>query len=271
MKKQLFFLIFIISFSYQAKTQELFVFTEPASNMAKGNIGFRLSNSFMKEKNTGDINVHIFPEIMFGISKKIMIHGEAFVSNRNKSMASEGGSFYMKYRFYSHDEVHSHFRMALFTRMAWNNSEIHQDAIDLNGHNSGVELGTIATKLIHKVAVSSSVSSLFAADNNNQTWMDGAEPDRNAMNYTLSFGKLMLPKEYVNYNQTNLNVMLELLGQTNLTSGKSFLDLAPSVQFIVKSKSRFDVGYRFAVSNYLERTSPNGGFFRFEYNIFNAF
>ncbi len=271
MKKQLIFLIFFISIFHRAKTQELFVFTEPASNMAKGTIGFRLSNSLMRENTTGDLNVYIFPEIMAGISKKIMIHGEAFVSNRNKSMAAEGGSIYMKYRFYSHDEVHSHFRMALFSRMVWNNSEIHQDAIDLNGHNSGWELGAVATKLIHKVAISSSFSSVYAADNTNQVWMIGGEPDRNAMNYSLSIGKLLLPKEYVNYNQTNLNTMLEFLGQTNVTTGKTFLDLAPSVQFIIKSKSRIDVGYRLAISNDLKRTAPNGGFFRFEYNIFNSF
>ena len=271
MKKKIFILSLLISFSKLLEAQELFVFTEPASNMAKGNIGFRLSNSFMKEKISDELNIHKFPEIMFGISKKIMVHGEAFVSNRNKSFSTEGGSLYMKYRFYSHDEVHSHFRMALFSRMSWNNSDIHQPAIDLNGHNSGWELGTIATKLINKVAVSSSVSSLYAADNINQNWLDGGEPNRNALNFTLSVGKLMLPKEYVNYNQTNLNAMLEFLGQTNWATGKTFFDLAPSVQMIVKSKSRFDVGYRFAVSNDLERTSPNGGFFRFEYNMFNAF
>lgn len=271
MKKLILFFAVFFSIFNSLFSQELFVFTEPASNMAAGNIGFRLSNSFMKEEVSRAINVHVFPEIMIGVSKKIMIHTEAFVSNRNKSMVAEGAAFYLKYRFYSRDEVHSHFRMALFTRTAFNNSEIHQPAIDLNGHNSGWELGTIATKLMNKVAISTSISSVYAEDNINQQWMEVVKLNRNALNYSLSIGKLMLPKEYINYNQTNLNAMIELLGQTNLNSGKTFLDLAPSIQFIVKSKSRFDIGYRMALSNELIRTSPSGGFFRFEYNIFNAF
>ena len=254
----------------QLKSQELFVFTEPASNMAKGSIGFRVSNSLMKDYSSDNVNVHIFPEVMLGISKKIMIHGEAFVSNRNESFVNEGGALYAKYRFFSKDEVHSHFRMALFSRFALNNSDIHQSAIDLNGHNSGIEFGTVATKLIHKVALSSSIARIYAADNINQHW-SVIEKNKNAVNYTFSIGKLMIPKEYVNYNQTNVNAMLEILGQTNLGSGKSFVDVASSIQFIVKSKSRLDLGYRIAISNDLDRSAPNGGFFRYEYNIFNAF
>ena len=81
----------------------------------------------------------------------------------------------------------------------------------------------------------------------------------------------MLPKEYTSYEQTNLNLMLEFLGQTNLKTGESFLDIAPSLQLIFHSRIRVDIGYRYALVKDLQRTAPSGGLLRFEYNIFNAF
>jgi hypothetical protein len=35
-----------------------------------------------------------------------------------------------------------------------------------------------------------------------------------SVNYSLSAAKLMLPKEYLDYKQTNLNLLVEVLGQT---------------------------------------------------------
>ncbi len=91
------------------------------------------------------------------------------------------------------------------------------------------------------------------------------------MSYSLSAGRLMLPFAYTDYKQTNVNLMTELLAQTNLYSGKTYLDLAPSVQFIFLSKMRLDLGYRFALIDDLERTADNGFLVRLEYNFFNVF
>ncbi len=270
MKKSILQLIIYCCLFFNSKSQELFVYTEPASNMATGTLGFRMTSSLMKEKNTAQLNFYMLPEIMFGISKKIMIHADGFISNRNQSLASEGGALYLKYRLISNDDVHAHFRLALFSRYAFNNSEIHQPAIDLNGHNSGFEFGSIATKLINKLAISSSVGYVYGSDNINKPWLIEGATNRRAINFTASIGKLFFPKEYISYDQLNVNGMLEILGQSNIATGKTYLDFAPSVQFIIKSRMRVDVGYRFAVSNELVRTSPNGGLFRFEYNIFNA-
>lgn len=206
---------------------------------------------------------------MWGANKKLMLHADAFFSNRNKNFAAEGGSVYAKYRFLSNDQVHSHFRMAAFARYSFNNSDIHQEEIDLYGHNSGYQAGTIATQLLHKVALSASASYLHALDNSNSNKIPAAQP-RDAFNYTFSFGKLMLPKEYNDYKQTNLNVMVEMLGQTLGSNGKSYLDIAPSVQFIFNSQARMDVGYRQQLLSSMYRTSPNGFVLRFEYLFFNA-
>ena len=81
----------------------------------------------------------------------------------------------------------------------------------------------------------------------------------------------MLPKEYKDYRQTNLNLMVEFISQVNTGSGKYYMDIAPSVQMIFDSQVRVDVGYRKELSTTLLRTAPNGFFVRLEYNFFNAF
>jgi hypothetical protein len=252
------------------QAQELFVFTEPASNMAAKSVGLRLNNYLMKEKESGRYNYHLLPELMIGASKKMMLYGEMFLSNRNNRFTAEGGSMYLKYRFFSIDEVHSHFRMAAFGRYSYNNSDIHQAAIDFFGHNSGYEAGLIATKLVNKIAVSAG-SSFLHAMNNGVEKFPYADKERDAVNYTLSVGKLVLPKEYTSYNQTNLNLMCELLGQTNLGNNKTYIDLAPAAQLIFKSRIRLDIGYRFPVVNKLQRTADKGFVFKAEYNFFNVF
>ena len=265
------FLILLLLAGIKGSSQELYVYTEPASNMAARSIGIRLGNNFMRVAGTQQYKYMAAPEIMFGVSRSVMIHGEAFISNRNEGNKFNGGSVYFKYRFYSEDDVHSYFRMAAYMRGSLNNTPIHQPAIDLLGMNSGVETGFIATKLTNRVALSAGVSHLYAADNSNGNKFHYAGNNRHAIGYTLAAGRLMLPMEYTSYDQSNVNVMLEMLGQTNFATGNSFIDLAPSVQFIIKSRMRVDLGYRFAMVKDLQRTSEDGALLRLEYNIFNAF
>jgi len=160
--------------------------------------------------------------------------------------------------------------MASFARISYNNSGVHQEEINMYGHNTGVEFGTVATQLLRKVALSSSVSVLKASDNgNNNKFVYGLD-NAKAINFTFSIGKLMLPKEYSGYRQTNLNLMVEFLSQVNIGSGRYYMDIAPSVQMIFNSQARLDVGYRKQLSTTLIRTAANGFFVRLEYNFFNA-
>ena len=260
----------LLLYSVKLKAQELYVFTEPASNMATKSIGLRLNNYFLGETNSSHTAYHLIPEIMFGVAKKIMIHGDAFFSNKSNTFRSEGGSIYIKYRFFSNDDVQKHFRMAAFIRMSINNSVIDQQEINLYGFNSGVEGGVVATQLLHKVALSASASFVKAVDNSDGNKFTYGKHNSNAINYTLSFGKLMLPKTYKSYKQTNLNLMLELLNQYNLGLGRYYMDIAPAAQLIINSVARVDVGYRHQLSGCLLRTSPNGLFLRLEYNFFNV-
>jgi hypothetical protein len=274
MKNKLNWLImawFAMSSSSSTYAQELFTYTEPASNMAARSIGLRMNNTFMVDESSKNINWHVLPELMFGLTRNWMVHVEGFLSNRNGRFTAEGGSLYAKYRLFSVDDVHAHTRVALYGLYAKNNSDVHQDAIDLRGHNSGSELGAVFTQLIHKVAMSGSVAWIRGADNRPKDGYKLPSIHRDAVAYTASIGKLMLPKEYISYDQVNLNLMVEALGQTNLHSGKSFVDLAPVVQLIIQSRMRVDLGYRFPLVNDLSRTASRGVMLRLEYNWFNAY
>lgn len=268
MKNWFFAFSFFISLNVSA--QELFVFTEPASNMPAKSLGIRDMNAFMFEKD-GRLNYHNMPELMWGINKKWMVHVQGFVSNRQEGgLEVEGGSLYAKYRFFSVDDLKSHFRMAAYGRYSLNNADIHQQEIETMGHNTGYELGIIGTQLLQKVAISSSISYERAMDNKPDYKFPTTESN-NAMNYTLSVGKLMLPKVYKSYKQTNMNLMLEFLGQRLNENGKSYLDIAPSVQFIINSQARVDIGYRQELYSTMERTAPNGIVLKLEYTFFNFF
>jgi hypothetical protein len=107
-------IVILVLLSHIGFTQELFVFTEPASNMPKGNLGIRAMNSLMKENIGSGYNFHMMPELMYGINDKFMVHASSFLSNRNSLLVSEGGSVYVKYKFLNRDEVQSTFGWRLF-------------------------------------------------------------------------------------------------------------------------------------------------------------
>ena len=194
-----------------------------------------------------------------------------FLAIEVKRLRKEGGSIYAKYRFLSNDGLQTHFRMAMYGRISYNNSDIHQEEIDLYGHNTGLEMGLIATKLARKVAISSGLSYVKATDNGNENTFIYGINNSKAINYTLSIGKLMLPKEYRAYNQPNLNLMVEILNQLNTGSGKYYMDIIPSLQLIINSQSRVDISYRREVTSTMIRTAPNGFFIRLEHNFFQYF
>ncbi|HEY6083016.1 MAG TPA: hypothetical protein VIU45_06130, partial [Chitinophagaceae bacterium] len=94
---------------------------------------------------------------------------------------------------------------------------------------------------------------------------------KNAFNYTFSAGALVFPQVYTSYRQVNMNAFLEFLGQSNLRTGKNYLDVAPAIQFIFDSRTRVDLSYRMQILGDMNRFSDNSLLFRVEYNIFNAY
>jgi hypothetical protein len=287
--------ILILTFSFASlisNAQELYIVTEPASNMATGSLGVRLTNKLYRMEHDGSHSYRLEPEIMFGISKKLMLHANLYASNMfQNSFRFEGASVYAKYRFLSIDDIHSHFRMAAFGKVSLIDNpnaiteiekhdsgggviheEMHNyysDELDLDGSNSGMNTGIVATQLMHKVALSGSATYTNRWKNGDREKVPGLS--NHALNYSFSAGYLFLPREYKNFRQTNLNLYSEFLGASGLDKKGYYVDFVPGIQFIFNSISRLDFAYRTQIAGNMTRFSENSWLLRFEYNFLNAF
>jgi hypothetical protein len=249
-----------------AFSQELYVNTEPASNMATHSLGIRVENQGFF--NPG-YKTRSTLEVMYGESRSVMLHGSLYVSDYyHNQQHFEGGSAYAKFRFLSIDSVQRHFRGAFFTKISAINNPIPNQEISPEGDNSGLQSGVVFTQLLHKLAISGSASYLHAFNNLGGNNLPAANA-RDAIGYTLSAGYLTLPKQYKSYDQTNMNLYVELLGKTNPGYGQSYLDAAPAVQLIFNSLIRVDFSYRIPLYSTMERNTARVYLVRVEYNLFN--
>lgn len=259
--------ILLLALSLGTTAQELYVFTEPASNMPTKSIGVRITNEGIL--NAGKMNRTI-PEVMVGFNKNLMAHVQGFFSDMDGKYRLEGGSLYAKYRFYSADNAQEHLRAAVFGRVSTSKRPVYTEDINLEGDNSGIQGGLVVTQLIHKLALSGTVS-YAKAFNSDSKQIEGMPSADQLIGYSLSSGYLLLPIVYKNYNQPNFNVYFEMLGKTNPVSGKTYLDFAPAIQTIINSRTRIDLGYRFQVAGDIPgRYNKNMYLIRAEFNFFNV-
>lgn len=236
----------------QLNAQELYVFTEPASNMPARSIGIYASERILKDIHTLKTTNRTMLGLQYGISKQLMVHGYTTFSDMyGLGYKWESVRGYAKYRFLSVDQVHKHFRAAGFGRIAYSKNKWVYDEIDLDGDQSGWQLGLVATQLLHKLAISASgsINRILYFDKDKSF----RPPVRNAFDYSLSAGYLLLPKEYKDYKQTNLNIYCELLGQKDLKSNKYYADIAPALQLIFNSATKVNIGARFELSGNMHR------------------
>ena len=264
----IFLAVILSGITAPAFSQELYVNTEPASNLATHSMGIRLKNQGYFDP---EYKNRTTMEIMYGASKSLMMHGALYVSDFYQNQQHfEGASVYAKYRFLSIDSVQKHFRGAVFAKVSAINNPLLNEEISFEGDNSGLQTGVVFTKLIHKLALSGSASYLYAFDNVGG-YMFPVANARNEIGYTLSAGYLLLPRKYQNYNQVNLNIYAELLGKVNPGYGQSYLDAAPALQLIFNSFFGVDFAYRTPIWNNMTRSSQNTYLVRLEYNLFNVF
>ena len=253
--------------------QELYVYTEPASNMPAHSLGIKFSANYNTDKAyTDHITQRYVPEVMWGLNKKTMLHvGASFADMHTRRFGWEAVYVYGKYRFLSLDDVHKHFRMAVFAKAAHSENKFHYDEVSLID-KSGITGGLIATGLVNKTALSITVSNtqiLGSARSSKVLYI----PERifQAMNYSLSAGYLLLPRQYTGFRQTNLNLYGELLAQQTLDRKTHYIDFAPAVQFIFNSISKLNIGYRFQLSGNMERMAKRSLHLSYEYSFLNLF
>lgn len=200
-----------------------------------------------------------------------MLHLGGTLSNMHTpQFRYESVNVYAKYRFLSKDEIHRHFRMAVFAEASATQAPFHYDEITLMGDKSGIDAGIIATQLWNKFALSATVGHTQVLDKsrNNKVIYVPARAYQ-AMNYSLSGGYLLFPREYTDYKQLNINLYTELLVQQTLDVKKHFVDLAPAVQLIFNSNAKLNIGYRFQLDGTMQRMSNHNWLISFERTFLN--
>jgi len=233
--------------------------------MPAHSIGAKATARFLQEPLSGKLKSRYTPEIMYGFDKNLMLHVATSFSNiYSGGQQWESVRFYGKYRFLSSDELYRHFRMAAFVEAAYSVNKPYYDELSLEGDQSGVQAGIIATQLLHRLALSSTVSYLGTAKLDASDPLRGTTPS-SAFNYSVSAGYLVLPKKYTDYKQTNLNLYMELLGQQTTDISAYYVDLAPAVQLIFNSQAKLNLGYRFALGSNMNRMANNSWLLGFEW------
>lgn len=275
--------------------QELFPLSEPASNVPKGVIGIRLFSETYKEVN--QVRNMTYLRLMYGVTPRLSVYLTGIASNHHGKQfplefpfhnTPERGAYYPykfngahvygKYRFYADDAEQAHLRIAAYAEASLVKTTHHETEPDLeHGDNTGLGAGFIATYLKKHFATSLTVGGILPFKNT------GTSPDPietlpdvpirvqygKAITYSLSFGYLLFPKKYKDYNQVNINLYMELQGKAyqtakvDLNVGQpneyyleqvryppalqkgAFLDFSPGVQFIIRSNLRIDCAATF--------------------------
>ena len=250
--------------------QELFMFSEPASNMPAHSLSAKLTYRTPVSKYNNDYSQRYTPEVMFGFSKHVMVHvSSSFSDFYTPQMRWESVKTYVKYRFYSVDEVHRHFRMAGFAEAAYSRSPFTYGDINLDGDNSGAQAGIIATQLVSKLAISGTASILkvFANRNEHVNLLDHSVT---AFYYSVSAGYLLLPFNYSDYRQTNLNLYIETIGMKGFEKGDYMLDIAPAIQLIFNSNFKINLGARLQATGNMIRPGEKNYFVSIERTFLGA-
>ncbi|MCD6019509.1 MAG: hypothetical protein K0S53_2630 [Bacteroidetes bacterium] len=271
-----------------AIAQELYPNSEPASITPKHVLGIRSMNEVYSSD--GNFKSWHGAMFMYGVSSKLMLNAMITTSNHHyKTLPAnyiqkdanqkeyvvqpsspnkylfESINLGFRYRFMNFDQDHRHFRMALYGNGVYAQQPHDEAEVSLMGDNKGVGGGLISTVLLNKLAVSLTtgfVKPFSYKENSSAIALNYG----NAYNYSLSFGYLIYPRKYKNYNQTNINLYAEFLGKAydalTVTNNSytviatdepyqkgNYIEFRPAIQFIVKSNLRIDASTAFPLVN----------------------
>jgi len=250
----------------------LFIHSEPASTLPARSLGVNATGYIIPYDPVFAKPAQRYAgQFMIGVSSRFSMKLGAALSNIHTSnIEKESFSFFGKYRFLSKDELHKHFRLAAFLHAAYSYAPFHSEEVDLRD-KTGVAAGLIATRLLNKFALSGSASIIQLLDSSRFSETVYTPPRiYQAMNYSFSTGCLLFPQVYRDFNQLNVNVYMEFLGQQTLTEHKYYIDFAPGLQFIIKSSLKLNLGYRIELSGNISRLSRYEWLFGIEKNFLNA-
>ncbi len=254
--------------------QELFIQTEPASNMPAGRFGLRVSSDHWQED--GGIVSRLGSELMYGVTKDLMVHAQVFGSNQLNSFDLETYGLYAKYRLYSDDGFKYHFRISAFAEALAGKQSGTMPDFSFKGSGPVINGGIVLTLLESRLALSTTIGGSHLLGDISLPMM--AYSDINGMNASLSAGYLVFPDHYTNYSDPNINLYAELLAYHSWYSEdmmgqhvarrntEAILSIGP--QLILNSVLRFDLAYSMVVQSDYPMRRPNSFFARVEYNFY---
>ena len=297
--------VFFLTLCTIIRSQELFPLAEPASTIPKGVLGARFfAEHFLEIKQPRNMGAL---RIMYGVTPHLTLMVTTNISNHHDHVLPRnliththqgnqtifytnptvygkkydyifgGFNFYAKYRFLSFDNEGKHFRMALYGEYSTIKIAHDEAEPDLMEDNGGYGSGLITTWLYNKLAVSLTTGFIipqkYSEDSYPTSYNPAVKTDLlygRAFNYSLSMGYRLIPKEYSNYNETNYNIYIELMGKyyegakifqnnerakiTNPALKENFyLEVHPGIQKIIRSNTRieFSIGLPFINKSYV--------------------
>jgi hypothetical protein len=264
-------LMMMLFFSSSIYAQELYVFSEPASNIPAKSLNLKYAGKYQRGVMSGNPEHRQMVSAQFGIDRKWMIRTGMTISNMYQPTTKfESVNLGVKYRFFSRDELHRHFRMALYADASRSRNNPMFDELSTDGDQSGVQGGLILTQLLHKLAVSVNLSRVEVLHPRRWQAAHANAHPYSAYNYAISAGYLLFPRSYSNYGQTNLNLYVEMLGSRNIGKNGGFLDIAPAMQLILSSQTKLNLGYRTQLRGDVFRMSTERWLFSVETTFLNA-
>lgn len=295
----------LISFcTVNLQAQELFPLNLPASTIPKGTLGVRAFDESYKELNLYRNLYGV--RVMYGITSKLMVIATGSMSNYHEKTLPfdfithnhtttqlivgtntpqegipypyifNGVDMYAQYRIVANDGQNEHFRVSAYGEGSYITTPSHQAEPDLLAHTKGVGAGLIATYLKKRFAMSLTAGGIIPFDYRGNTVdrYGGTYPTTiqfgDAVNYDLSFGYLLFPRKYKNYNQTNWNIYCEFVGKsytaakvwqqdgqfnydlpitTPILKAGSYVDINPGIQCLIRSNLRIDFSVGFPMIN----------------------
>jgi len=176
--------------------------------------------------------------------------------------AFNGFQLYAQYRFFNRDGPKRHFRMAGYGIASSNFTTHNFSEPNLLHRTGGFGAGVITTGLYNRMALSLKLGGILPLGYRE------ADTDRyfragNALDYSLSFGYLLYPAKYKSYNQLNINLYTEFMGNWHgaakiteagapraswffpATDENAYLEARPGIQFIFRSKVRLGLSGAF--------------------------
>ncbi len=265
-------ILFLITATYSF-SQELYIVSHPAANLAKNRIEFR--NNIMSYSNFK--YYHNSFALNYGLLGNLTIYNDVYYTLDKGYDFFGNYEFAARYRFLDSDKRNYHIRAAYQTGVLIpvNAQPIVQDAVEYELHpghkvkfynfvnditvpsvdfhttdNYTIKNDIIVTNLIKKFAVTGEMG--FNINVPKSDFKFG-----NYFDWSLSFGYLLLPRQYKGYDDINVNLYLEnkayyfmknkFLGSEITNSGGFRVDSYLGIQSIFLSSIMLELSYKIPV------------------------